>query len=285
VLRVSTSGGGNIARVQGAAAGTAIAFGADDTSADANVTVSLVTKGTGALAAAIPDSASSGGNARGNNAVDWQQSRSLASQVASSSGSVIGGGANNTVSGSNGVVAGGSTNSVTTGAGWIPGGQQAASQANVHRGAWSAGRFSSNGDAQSGEFVLRRQTTDAAATRLSADNTAPGGQNTLNVPNNGSYLCRLMVLGRQAGGSAGTAGDSAGWTAEVLVKRGASPAATTLLGGNASIAPTLNDATAAAWRLGLAADTTNGGIAVTVTGEANKTINWVARVLSVETTG
>jgi hypothetical protein len=285
VLRVSTSASGNVARIQGAAAGTAIAVGADDISADANVTVALVNKGGGALTAAVPDSTTSGGNARGANSVDWQQSRSTPAQVASGTGSVISGGINNTASGSYATVGGGTTNSVVTGAGWIPGGQQASSQANVHRGAWSAGRFSSNGDAQSGEFVLRRQTSDATATRLTADGSAPGSQNSISPPNSGSYLCRLMVLARQTGGSAGTTGDSAGWTTEVLVKRGANAAATVLLGGNASIASTLNDTAASAWRLGLAADTTNGGITVTVTGEANKSINWVARVLSVETTG
>ena len=44
------------------------------------------------------------------------------------------------------------------------------------------------------------------------------------------------------------------------------------------------DAGAAGWTLTLSADTTNGGLAVTATGEANKTIRWVARVLSVEVT-
>jgi hypothetical protein len=37
--------------------------------------------------------------------------------------------------------------------------------------------------------------------------------------------------------------------------------------------------------LAIAADTTNGGIAISGTGEANKTVQWVARVLSVETVG
>jgi hypothetical protein len=46
----------------------------------------------------------------------------------------------------------------------------------------------------------------------------------------------------------------------------------------------MRDAAAAAWMLTLAADTTNGGLAVTGTGEANKTIRWVARVLSAEVT-
>jgi hypothetical protein len=50
------------------------------------------------------------------------------------------------------------------------------------------------------------------------------------------------------------------------------------------VAGAYNDTVAAAWRIGLTADTTTGGLAVTATGEANKTIRWVARVLSVEVT-
>jgi hypothetical protein len=44
--------------------------------------------------------------------------------------------------------------------------------------------------------------------------------------------------------------------------------------------PTLivQDAGAAAWAVALAADATNGALAVTVTGEDGKTINWIARV-------
>ena len=45
----------------------------------------------------------------------------------------------------------------------------------------------------------------------------------------------------------------------------------------------LRDTGAAGWLLALAADTTNGGLGISVTGEASKTIRWVARILSVET--
>jgi hypothetical protein len=58
-----------------------------------------------------------------------------------------------------------------------------------------------------------------------------------------------------------------------------------VIGGGAAIVPSLNDAAAAAWRLAVAADTTQGGLAVSGTGEANKSISWVARVSSVEAVG
>ena len=76
-----------------------------------NVSVSIVPKGTGAFCLAVPDSAATGGNVRGANAVDLQTSRTAATQVASGDTSFAIG-INNTVSAArSGAV--GSTNSVS----------------------------------------------------------------------------------------------------------------------------------------------------------------------------
>ena len=61
----------------------------------ANVDVALVTRGTGAITAQIPDSTTSGGNKRGAFAVDFQRTRITASQVAAGQYSFIGSGQNN----------------------------------------------------------------------------------------------------------------------------------------------------------------------------------------------
>jgi hypothetical protein len=53
-----------------------------------NVSVSIVPKGTGAFMLQVPDGTSTGGNARGANAIDLQTSRTSATQVASGFGSV-----------------------------------------------------------------------------------------------------------------------------------------------------------------------------------------------------
>ena len=68
---------------------------------------------TGALQAQATTSSTTGGNARGANAVDWQTSRSAASMIASSNGAVISGGLNNTASGSRSVVGGGDGNNAS----------------------------------------------------------------------------------------------------------------------------------------------------------------------------
>lgn len=266
-----------------------------------------------ALVAQPPDNTAAGGNARGANAVDWQTVRGAASQVASGQEGVIGGGNSNTASGLRTVVAGGNgntasgTNSAVLGGasntasgtnGWVLGGTQAVDRSNYGRGAWASGAFAAPGDAQAGEFVLRRDTADATSTRLTANGSGSGSTNTINLPNNATYRLKLLVVAQQTGGSAGTAGDCASWEVNVLMKRGANAAATAIVGGTrvtsapalaavtagAAFAPDLSDAGAAAWTLAIAADTTNGGVAITGTGEANKTIRWVARVMGVEVT-
>lgn len=64
-----------------------------------NVDVALRTKGNGALLSNLPDGTSAGGNKRGLGAVDWQQARNLATEVASGNWSAILGGAANMASG------------------------------------------------------------------------------------------------------------------------------------------------------------------------------------------
>ena len=86
-----------------------------------NTPLVLSPLGTGALQAQKTDSTATGGNARGANAVDWQTSRSAASQVAGSSYSVIGGGQNNR-SAFGGTVAGGTTNNAVGNFAFIGGG-------------------------------------------------------------------------------------------------------------------------------------------------------------------
>jgi hypothetical protein len=295
--------GGNVAQMQGAAAGSAVVIGVDRTaSADTNVGAAIGTpKGTGALTAHLPDSTATGGNARGQSAVDWQMSRNNASHVASGNFAVLSGGQRNTASGTAAVVSGGQTNAASgtfsaIGGGqsnaingsfaWTPGGLQAEARSSYGKGVWASGNFAAAGDAQAAEHVLRRQTADATPTRLTADNNTQAAANSVALPNNGTYLVRIMVVARQTGGTAGSAGDSAGWDVAALVRRGANAASTSLVaGGGTALAPALGDAAAAAWRLAVGVDTTTGGLALTGTGEANKAINWVARIASVETVG
>ncbi|MDR3647268.1 MAG: tail fiber domain-containing protein [Candidatus Babeliales bacterium] len=78
-----------------------------------NINLALIPKGNGALTAAIPSGNLLGGNIRGSRAVDFQRSRSAATQVASGDFSVISGGVNNTASATYAAVASGNTNTAS----------------------------------------------------------------------------------------------------------------------------------------------------------------------------
>jgi hypothetical protein len=80
--------------------------------ATADQNAALIPKGSGAIIAAIPDGTATGGNARGQYAVDLQRSRSASNQVASGNYSVIGGGCANSAIGSFSSILGGKSNCV-----------------------------------------------------------------------------------------------------------------------------------------------------------------------------
>jgi hypothetical protein len=151
------------------------------------------------------------------------------------------------------------------------------------KAASASGRFAVDGDAQEGRGVLRQQSTGATGVRLTSDGAAPSTLNSFNLPNNCSMRLSGSWVARQTGGAAGTAGDTAGGDWTILVKRGANAAATAKI-ANATVSKE-NDAAAAAWTFAVDVDTTNGGLSLTGTGEANKNINWVATVRSTEVIG
>lgn len=328
-LEVSTPAG-SLNRIQalGGVTGTPGRVGWLAVGADANIDAVVgQPKGTGALTAQFVDGAIAGGNARGSNAVDWQLTRVGATQVASGANSVVSGGERNTASGTrstvsggfagtasgtnatvsggntniasgnNSAVSGGTNNTAAGSTAWVPGGEQANTR-NQQMGAWASGNFATSGDAQAGERVMRRITTDATPLRISTNNVDPIASTLPALPLGAGAMFRLLVVAYQTGGSAGTAGDSAAWDVTVLLRRPGNVASTAYVGGTiitsapgianaaagAALAPTHSVAAAAGWRLTLDADTTLGGLAVTGTGEANKTIRWVARILSVEVT-
>jgi hypothetical protein len=182
--------------------------------------------------------------------------------TASGTFSTIGGGNASTVSSTNGTISGGTSHTVTGDRSWIPGGGTAADRGHYGRGAWAAGGFASNGDAQSGEFALRRQTTDATPTRLTADNATAGTANTLNLPDRGAYAGVVTVVAKASASVA-----AATWRVNVSAVRNSGVGSVVVYeGSGAAIVPTASNGAGSTWRLDVAADTTNGGIAFTVTG-------------------
>ena len=135
----------------------------------------------------------------------------------------------------------------------------------------------SAGVCQTAILVLARQTTDATATVLTSNSSAAATTNQVILPNNSAYTFRGEIVSGVTGG-----GNSKSWTIEGLIKRGANAAATTLVGS--TVTSMYADVGAATWTIALSADTTNGGLAVTFTGQAGTTIRTVCQVRTTEMT-
>jgi hypothetical protein len=290
-----------------------------------NIDAVLAPKGTGAVLAEVPDSATAGGNKRGANAVDWQTARAAADRVASGQQSVIGGGSNNTASGALSTVAGGlsgvaSNTSATVGGGQsntasgtfttvvgganntaslqgatviggrfnvsdglssIVGGEYATARgirgARVHAagGAWSGGA-NVLGTAQTGTYVLRRETTNATTSNLSTNGSSPTqASEIVTLPDNATYTFDILVTARRTD----AANESAGYRLVGVVDRQSGAATTALVG---TVTKTVIAEDTAAWDVDVYVDTTLGGFSVQATGEAAKTIRWVAVVNTAE---
>ena len=134
------------------------------------------------------------------------------------------------------------------------------------------------GKSQTALLVLGAQTTDATATVLRSNTSAAGSTNQVIMPNNSAYFFTGEVVAGVTGG-----GNTKGWTIEGVIKRGANAASTALV-GTPTVTSTYADAGASTWVIAVTADTTNGGLAVTFTGQASTTIRTVAQIRTTEMT-
>lgn len=195
----------------------------------------------------------------------------------------VGGGQNNYATGQYGTVGGGVNNVASGDYSTVPGGNRATTRGLYGRFSYASGRFAAIGDAQMGIHVQHIATTDStAAVVLTADGGAASATNTSVLPDNYAYAVRVQVCARQSGGSAGTVGDTSIWELTCAVKRGTGAATTALVGSVGGTTALAQDAAASAWACTLGVNTTNGSIEVRVTGEANKSINWVATMYTTE---
>jgi len=200
---------------------------------------------------------------------------------AGGSGSIIAGGVNNTTSANNATVCGGDTNRANSVAATVNGGAYGTTRGIVGSfvsPACNAPIAYTEGVTQSALLLLARQTTDATATVLTSDTSAASSTNQVILPNNAAYSFSGEVI---AGVTA--AGNTARWTIDGAIKRGANAASTAMV-GTPTVTMTHNDAGAAAWVVAVTADTTNGGIKVEVTGALATTIRWVCRINTTEMT-
>jgi len=139
----------------------------------------------------------------------------------------------------------------------------------------ASGRFSTNGDAQAGRYLLRATTIDATTTELFINGTAGGVR--LVLQDNSTWTFKVTVTGHRT-----DVGDGhAGYTASGVIYRGTGVASTTIQG---SVNKVVLAESNPAWDINISADAANGSLKVTVKGEAGKQIRWVALVETVEVT-
>jgi hypothetical protein len=133
------------------------------------------------------------------------------------------------------------------------------------------------GASQSALLVLAKETTNATPTVLTNDASTASTVNQVIMPNNSAYFFTGEVVAGVTGG-----GDSKGWRIEGVIKRGSGVGTTALVGSTVTSA--YADIGAATWTIALSADTTNGGLAVTFTGQAATTIRTVCQIRTTEMT-
>jgi hypothetical protein len=208
-------------------------------------------------------------------------SNTVSGNTSSGISSFVGGGYGNVSSSTSCTVAGGNNNTASGTRSTVVGGTYATTRgisANTILGTTDRSIASSNGVSQAGLLVIARQTTDATPTDLTSNSVAASTTNQVILPNNSAYFFKGTVVAGVTG-----AGNASAWSFEGLIERGANAASTTVVG-----TPVLNlvaqDSGASTWAVAVAADTTNGGLKVTVTGQASTTIRWVCKIETTEMT-
>lgn len=139
----------------------------------------------------------------------------------------------------------------------------------------ACGAFSADGDAQYEQFILRVQTTNNTGTEVTSNAAAAGSSNTITLASGKVVHGKIYILAKEA-----ATGDCAAFHREFLIKN--IGGTTALVGSVLTIGTDLADTGALAWTVAITADNTNDRVAVTVTGETAKTINWIA-VCEIET--
>lgn len=181
-----------------------------------------------------------------------------------------GGGSGNIINatGIKAVISGGEGNLVGSTYGTVPGGFQAYAR-RYGQLAYASGCFAAPGDSQLSEFVVRNQTTNGTLTELYLDGA--GATQRMALENDTTWAFDVLVVARRTD----VDGESAAYRLEGCIDRNSGAATVALVG---AVTKTVLGEDTAAWDVDAVADTAQGSLRIQVTGEAAKTIRWVAAV-------
>lgn len=223
-----------------------------------------------------------GGTANQVNAVAATVSGGSTNNVASIAPySTISGGRDNTTQAQYTTMGGGRDNAIGASADYstVPGGYRASATRYGQEVIASGAFATTDGTAQLSRQVLRAETTDNAITRLTSDGSGTANAyNTVNIPADALYAVHAIVGAKDTNPAVA---DSRMWEIKALLKRGTLASSTEIV-GTASITSIAADSGASGWVVAVTADTTNGGLSVTVTGAVATTIRWVCSVSTTE---
>jgi len=283
VRNTAAQGATNSGGIENTASGTAsvvgggednVASGAQSTVGGGNVNQATGTTTT--IAGGKTNSASGTSSVIGggqNNTVNQNQATIAGgtNNTASGISATVGGGQYNTASGTAATIVGGRENTASGAAATAIGREAKADQETMV--AFGGGKFSANGDAQGIKFVARRQTTNGTASEVLLN-----AAQRMVVPDDTTWAFTGVVVARRTDAN----NESAGYKIEGVIDRN-SGAGTVALVGTPTVTVLGEDT--AAWDVTVSADTSYGSLKVAVTGEASKTINWVAFIDVASTTG
>jgi hypothetical protein len=180
-------------------------------------------------------------------------------------------GSSNIASGTNSVAIG--TNAGASGVYSLALGYYSATFVIYGRQSYASGRFTQNGDAQTSLFVLRAETLGTTATTLTTNGGGAFSNNQVILSDDSAYRFKGSIIGKESGTLLVGA-----WDIDGVLVRGTGVATVTLVIGNVNVItnpPTWGTPT-------LAADTTNGGLRIQVTGATGVNIRWTCRVDTTE---
>ena len=124
------------------------------------------------------------------------------------------------------------------------------------------------------------QTTNATVTEVGFSLAGNTPTNYIALTNDSSYIFDCDIIARNTA----TDTESKAWNLKFAIRRGTSAANTALI-GSATKTVVGEDTGTSSWDVSVTADTTNGRPNISVTGEAAKTIRWVANIRMTKVTG
>jgi hypothetical protein len=143
--------------------------------------------------------------------------------------------------------------------------------------------LSAQGDAKISVAGLRAVTTSATPVEVGSHFEFTGSTTNTTfivLTNDSSYIFDCDIIARNTA----TDTESKAWNVKFAIRRGTSAANTALI-GTATKTVIGEDTGTSGWDVSVTADTTNGRPNISVTGEAAKTIRWVANIRMTKVTG